>query len=85
MAREGLPRKPLRISSNPAHKVLPLYTGEGDETVFISSDTWPGVKGVNGLASHQIAEAKTAGIQPTRVAGFGFLETPDGADCRVSR
>jgi catechol 2,3-dioxygenase-like lactoylglutathione lyase family enzyme len=64
--------------NNPDHKVLPLYTGEGEETVFISSDTWAGVKGVNGLTSCQIDQAKAVGIQPTRVAGFGFLAAPDG-------
>ena len=73
-------RKSLSVFlNNPDHKVLPLYTGEGDETVFISSDTWPGVKGANGLTARQIAEAKAGGIQPSRVAGFGFIESPDGA------
>ena len=63
----------------PEPKVLPLYTGDGDETVFISSDTWPRSKEVNGRTARQIAEAKAAGPQPTRVAGFGFLDAPDGA------
>jgi hypothetical protein len=30
-------------------KLLPLYTGDGDGSVLISSDTWPGTGGVLGL------------------------------------
>ena len=65
--------------ANNEQAVLPLFTGEAGETVLISSDTWPGRDGVNGLTASQIAEAKSQGLQPTRNAGFGFLAAPDGA------
>jgi catechol 2,3-dioxygenase-like lactoylglutathione lyase family enzyme len=60
-------------------RLLPLYTGEGDQSVLISSDTWPGTGGVLGRTAAQIAEAKAAGVQPTRSGGFAYMEGPDGA------
>jgi catechol 2,3-dioxygenase-like lactoylglutathione lyase family enzyme len=62
----------------PDVKLLPLYTGDGDGTVFISSDTWPGVDGALGLTKAEIADAKAKGIQPTRHRGFSYMEGPDG-------
>ncbi|HXJ79484.1 MAG TPA: VOC family protein [Candidatus Methylomirabilis sp.] len=59
--------------------LLPLYTGDGDGSVFISSDTWPGTGGVLGRTTTQIAEAKATGAEPTRSGGFGYLQGPDEA------
>ena len=59
--------------------LLPLYTGDGDGEVFISSDTWPGTGGVLGRTTPQIAEAKATGVQPTRSGGFGYMTGPDDA------
>lgn len=59
--------------------LLPLYTGDGDGSVLVSSDTWPGSGGVLGLTKTQIATAKAAGVQPTRTGGFGYLRGPDDA------
>ena len=59
--------------------LLPLYTGEGDGAVYISSDTWPGAGGTLGRSKAQIAEAKANGIQPAGGAGFAYLLAPDGA------
>jgi catechol 2,3-dioxygenase-like lactoylglutathione lyase family enzyme len=60
-------------------KLLPLYTTDEGGSVFVSSDTWPGVGGSLGLTKAQIADAKTKGVQPTHGAGFAYLEAPDGA------
>ncbi len=66
----------------PEVHLLPLYTTDqtGDEggSVFVSSDTWPGVGGSLGLTKSQIAEARAKGIQPTHGAGFAYMAGPDG-------
>ena len=59
--------------------LLPLYTGDGDNSVWISSDTYPGTGGILGRTAEQIAEAKATGVEPTRVGGFGYFAGPDGA------
>lgn len=59
--------------------LLPLYTGEGPGTVFISSDTWPGAGGVLGLTRAGIADAKAKGVKPAGGAGFAYLRGPDDA------
>src|SRR5262249_48220058 len=59
--------------------LMPLYTGDGDGAVFVSSDTWPGQGGVLGLTQRQIVEAKANGVQPTRVGGFRYMRGPDDA------
>ena len=59
--------------------LLPLYTGDGDGAVFISSDTWPGAGGTLGRTVEQIAEARELGIEPTRRGGFAYLQGPDSA------
>src|SRR6185437_12869481 len=41
-------------------KLLPLWTGEGDEFVYVNSDTYPGVGGL-GRTKAQLVEAKTQG------------------------
>ena len=63
----------------PEVTLAPLYTGEGDALVFVSSDTWPGTGGVLGLTSAQIADAKARNVQPLRGAGFAYLRGPDNA------
>jgi catechol 2,3-dioxygenase-like lactoylglutathione lyase family enzyme len=73
-------RKSLEtFKGKPDVKLLPLYTSDQGGSVFISSDTWPGTGGALGLNKVQIAEAKANGVQPSRVAGFGYLQGPDGA------
>jgi catechol 2,3-dioxygenase-like lactoylglutathione lyase family enzyme len=67
------------FQGRPDVALLPLYTGDGDGSVLVSSDTWPGTGGVLGLTKAQIAAAKTAGVQPTRTGGFGYLRGPDDA------
>ncbi len=63
----------------PRVTLLPLYTsGEGD-SVLISSDTWPGVGGVLGLTSAQIADARASSVEPKGGAGFAYMAGPDGA------
>jgi catechol 2,3-dioxygenase-like lactoylglutathione lyase family enzyme len=59
--------------------LLPLYTGERGGTVFVSSDTWPGSRGVLGLTLDGITEAKANGVRPTGGAGFAYLRGPDDA------
>jgi len=60
----------------PEVTLAPLYTGD---SVFVSSDTWPGTGGVLGLTQAQIADAKSRGVQPNRGAGFAYLRGPDNA------
>lgn len=59
--------------------LLPLYTGLGGSTVFISSDTYPGTGGVLGLTRAQVADAKARGVKPNGGAGFAYLRGPDDA------
>jgi hypothetical protein len=60
-------------------QLLPLYTGDGDGSVFISSDAWPGTGGVLGRTVAQIAEARATGVEPTRTGGFAYMQGPDSA------
>ena len=59
--------------------LLPLYTGAGAGTVYISSDTWPGSGGVLGLTRTGIAEATAKGVKPAGGPGFAYLRGPDDA------
>jgi catechol 2,3-dioxygenase-like lactoylglutathione lyase family enzyme len=59
--------------------LLPLYTGEGSGTVFVSSDTYPGSGGVLGLTAAGVADAKAKGVKPAGGAGFAYLRGPDDA------
>jgi catechol 2,3-dioxygenase-like lactoylglutathione lyase family enzyme len=59
--------------------LVPLYTGEGNGTVFVSSDTYPGGGGVLGLTRAGIADAKAKGVKPAGGAGFAYLRGPDDA------
>jgi catechol 2,3-dioxygenase-like lactoylglutathione lyase family enzyme len=71
--------------------LAPLYTGDGDSTVYVSSDSWPGPRGSIARTMAQIADAKAQNIQPTGGGGFAYLNGPDGAyveyqgDMRVER
>src|SRR5262245_16969269 len=59
--------------------LLPLYTGEGDRTVNINSDTYPGTGGVLGLTRAQLEEAKKNNVKPNGGAGFAYIRGPDDA------
>ncbi len=63
----------------PEVRLAPLYTGDGSGTVFVSSDTWPGIDGALSLTQTQIAEAKARGVQPLGGAGFAYMYGPDDA------
>src|SRR3954447_24068385 len=59
--------------------LLPLYTGEGSNTVNINSDTYPGTGGVLGLTRAQLEEAKRNNVKPVGGAGFAYIRGPDDA------
>ena len=59
--------------------LLPLYTGVGNGTVFVSSDTYPGSGGVLGLTRAGLADAQARGVKPAGGAGFAYLRGPDDA------
>ena len=65
-------------------KILPLWTGDGDGSVQINSDSWPGAGGTLGRNKEQIEEAKAQGIRPAGGAGFAYLAGPDGAMIEVA-
>lgn len=69
----------LLYRSRPEVKLLPLYTGDGGGSVFVSSDTWPGTGGLLGLTKAQIADAKANRVKPLGGAGFAYMQGPDGA------
>lgn len=58
--------------------IAPLYTGDGDKFVHVSSDSWPGANGSLGRTREQIEEAKRDNLQPAGGAGFGYLKDSDG-------
>jgi catechol 2,3-dioxygenase-like lactoylglutathione lyase family enzyme len=62
-------------------KFAPLWTGIGDGSVVISSDTFPGAGGVYGLGEtqEQMAENIAKGIKPSGGPGFAYLMGPDNA------
>jgi catechol 2,3-dioxygenase-like lactoylglutathione lyase family enzyme len=59
--------------------LLPLYTGDGDRTVNINSDTYPGTGGVLGLTRAQIEDARKNSVKPAGGAGFAYIRGPDDA------
>ncbi|MES2253549.1 MAG: VOC family protein [Pseudomonadota bacterium] len=63
------------------YKFAPLWTGLGDGSVVISSDTFPGAGGIYGLGETQaqMAENIAKGVKPTGGPGFAYLMGPDGA------
>ena len=67
-------------------KFAPLWTGIGDGSVVVSSDTYPGMGGVYGLGETraQMAENQAKGVKPAGGAGFAYLQGPDGAIIEVA-
>jgi catechol 2,3-dioxygenase-like lactoylglutathione lyase family enzyme len=67
-------------------KFAPLWTGIGDGSVTISSDTYPGLGGVYGLGEtrEQLADAQAKGVKPAGGAGFAYLMGPDNAIIEVA-
>jgi len=63
---------------------VPQWTGDGDNFVSVSSDTWPPADGSIGRTRAQIEDAKTAGIKPKGGGGFAYMNGPDGAIIEVS-
>ena len=59
----------------------PLWTGIGEGSVVISSDTLPPAGGVYGLGEtkEQMAENIAKGVKPPGGPGFAYLMGPDGA------
>ena len=68
-----------KFKSQPEVTLLPLYTGVGGRSVYVSSDTWPGTGGILGRTRAQIAEAQATGVRPTLSGGFGYIAGPDDA------
>ena len=64
----------------------PLWTGQGDGSVDVSSDTFPGAGGVYGLGETQaqMADNIAKGVKPAGGPGFGYLKGPDGAIIEVT-
>jgi catechol 2,3-dioxygenase-like lactoylglutathione lyase family enzyme len=60
-------------------ELLPLYTGDQNRTVLISSDTWSGTGAVLGRTIAQVAEARATGLEPARTGGFAYMRGPDDA------
>jgi len=67
-------------------KFAPLWTGIGDGSVVVSSDTFPGAGGVYGLGEtkEQLAENQAKGVKPTGGPGFTYLIGPDNALIEVA-
>ena len=70
--------KIAEYKAKPEVKLMPLYTeDEGDNYVYINSDTWPNPGNVLGLTKSQIAEAKASGAKPKGGGGFAYMQAPD--------
>jgi catechol 2,3-dioxygenase-like lactoylglutathione lyase family enzyme len=67
-------------------KFAPLWTGVGDGSVVVSSDTYPGAGGVYGLGEtkEQMADNQAKGVKPAGGAGFAYLMGPDNAIIEVA-
>jgi len=63
--------------------LLPLYTGVGDGTVNINSDTYPGTGGVLGLTRAQLEDAQKNNVKPAGGPGFAYIRGPDDAMIEV--
>jgi hypothetical protein len=61
------------------NSLLPFYTDDQGNFVGISSDTYPYPPGVPGRTRAQLAEAKAQNLQPTHIAGNGYILGPDHA------
>jgi catechol 2,3-dioxygenase-like lactoylglutathione lyase family enzyme len=56
----------------------PLFTGDGDGQVPISSDTWFMTDDTLGVSKARIAEMKATGTPPPGGWGFAYFTGPDG-------
>ncbi|MGZ5929488.1 MAG: VOC family protein [Rhizomicrobium sp.] len=74
-------RKKVEALQAQGFPFAPLWTGIGDGSVVISSDTFPGAGGVYGLGEtkEQMAENQAKGVKPTGGPGFAYLMGPDNA------
>ena len=74
-------RKKVEALQAQGFQFAPLWTGIGDGSVVISSDTFPGAGGVYGLGEtkEQMAENMAKGVKPAGGPGFAYLMGPDGA------
>jgi catechol 2,3-dioxygenase-like lactoylglutathione lyase family enzyme len=79
-------RKKVEDLQAQGFKFAPLWTGVGDGSVVVSSDTYPGAGGVYGLGEtkEQMAENQAKGVKPTGGPGFAYLMGPDGALIEVA-
>ena len=68
------------------HTFAPLWTGIGDGSVVVSSDTYPGAGGVYGLGEtkEQLAQSQAKGVKPEGGPGFAYLIGPDHALIEVA-
>lgn len=64
----------------------PLWTGIGDGSVVVSSDTYPPAGGIYGLGEtrEQLEESQEKGVKPTGGPGFAYLNGPDHALIEVA-
>jgi len=79
-------RKKVEELQAQGFKFAPLWTGIGDGSVVVSSDTYPGAGGVYGLGEtrEQMAENQAKGVKPTGGPGFAYLMGPDNALIEVA-
>jgi hypothetical protein len=59
--------------------LVPFYSDDQGDFVGISSDTYPYPPGVPGRTKAQLADAAAQNLQPSRKAGNGYIQGPDGA------
>ena len=79
-------RAKVKELQDKGYKFAPLWTGIGEGSVVISSDTYPGKGGVfgNGETREQMAESERTGVKPLGGAGFAYLAGPDNALVEVA-
>ncbi|HXL70123.1 MAG TPA: VOC family protein [Rhizomicrobium sp.] len=79
-------RKKVEELQAEGFKFAPLWTGIGDGSVVVSSDTYPGAGGVYGLGEtqEQMADNQAKGVKPTGGPGFAYLMGPDNALIEVA-
>ena len=71
--------KLAEFKTRPEVKLMPLYTeDDGQNHVYINSDTWPNIGDVLGITKAQIAESKASGAKPKGGGGFAYMQAPDG-------
>jgi len=79
-------RKKVEELQAEGFRFAPLWTGIGDGSVVVSSDTYPPAGGVYGLGEtkEQLAESQAKGVKPTGGPGFAYLMGPDNALIEVA-